>query len=81
MAGEASADLSDFFAEQAKKGPSCTVGIAIAELPEKDAARLVQALATPALRHTSIAKWLDKAGYRVHPSSIGRHRQKMCGCG
>ena len=63
-----------------RKGPPCTMGIVLQELPEDDIKGLLQALDNPTIKSTAIRRALEGRGYKVNDNTIGRHRRKECLC-
>ena len=63
------------------KGPPCSVGVLLAELDAKQAIEVKEALASPLIGHTVIARAIQtEFGQRVAPQAIGRHRRGACLC-
>lgn len=60
-------------------GPSCRVGDLLATLDKAESEELRQALAGkyPA---SAIGRALAKLGYKLHVSTINRHRRRDCAC-
>lgn len=66
---------------RSRKGPPCTVGIALSQLDKADASTLLEWLADDKRQHVWIARALRKhADTHVQPAAISRHRNGECGC-
>ena len=67
-----------------RKGPSCSVGIALASLPDSESAALDSMLASkPDLggwKNADIADAIKGSGIRIKSETIGRHRRGGCSC-
>jgi len=65
-----------------KKGPPCTVGVALRQCDADDRAVLQGWLDDPSITHARLARsiLLSELG-RVAPESVRRHRAKDCLCG
>ena len=75
--------LEQVLAEQTKlrKGPVCSVTVALTQLDADDRKALTAAFANPAYQHTQIAGALKAIGMDVSPTAISRHRRNECMCG
>lgn len=56
----------------------CTVCELLKDLPEADSAALKMRLESKTITHNSLAEVLKKNGYDISPSTLGRHRRKLC---
>lgn len=72
-------DLVD--AHRPRKGPTCTVGLAIATYPKPEQTEWLEVLAAT-VPHTVIAEAFKADNHpEVKPSAISRHRTGKCMCG
>ena len=77
---ENAVDLSDFV-DAVKKGPRCTVGVALSKLEGERLEKALSALDAPEIRHNMIATRLSEwTGERLGATTVGRHRRKECLC-
>jgi hypothetical protein len=75
-------DLSEFFAETAKHGPSCSMAVVIEALPDEQKDKLGAALVQGDIPSTAIARVVSKwAGQKIAAPTVRRHRKGECGCG
>lgn len=75
-------DLSEFRAETAKQGPTCTMVAAIESLTEQQQDNLGAALSAGDIPSTAIARVVSKwTGGKIAPTTVRRHRKGECGCG
>ena len=73
------ADVAKTGPVRTEKGPTCTVCLLSASLPNGEAAALAQMLADPEWRYTAIADALTAEGHPVYDGSISRHVRGQCG--
>ena len=75
--------LEQVLAEQTKlrKGPVCSVTVALTQLVADDKAALETAFANPGYQHSQISAALKAIGLDVSPTAISRHRRNECMCG
>lgn len=73
--------------QQARKGPTCTMGAALAEMPDAYRESVLEALRTPTVNGATIYALLRADGYVVNNHAVLRHRRKLvggagepCGC-
>ena len=66
--------------EAVVKGPSCTVGIIIEQMPEEERADFLKALADPSIVGTIIARVVQRHGYDIKVEALRRHRKGECRC-
>lgn len=64
-----------------KRGPSCTVGLAMQEMDDDTLKKFTAAMANTSAAGTLIAHALQDLGYKVRPDAIQRHRRGACRCG
>lgn len=62
------------------KGPRCTMGVLLEELPKSEAQALRDALADPNWRTTWIRDALQEEGHALSHTSVARHRRGACQC-
>jgi hypothetical protein len=74
-------DLTEFDAENARPRRPCLVGLAIENLDEDHRRSLMAALGAPHIKHTAIARVLERWGVQVRSKAIGEHRTGGCCCG
>ncbi len=73
--------VDELLAVQAKKGPDCSVGVALDHLPpDIDRAELEEAIDNPLIRFTTIAAWAKNHDLTLKPEALSRHRSKACRC-
>ncbi|MEW1700104.1 hypothetical protein ACIQCR_17100 [Streptomyces sp. NPDC093249] len=63
-------------ATDARKGPPCTVGMALATLDSETAASLHRALATITITSSAIATVLSQYGAPIASNTVARHRRR-----
>jgi hypothetical protein len=63
-----------------RKGPACTVGVALSTLAKADAADLRAALADPGIACTALSRALRAVDVVVSGTTLSRHRKGDCGC-
>jgi hypothetical protein len=68
-------------AQRIKKGPPCSIGIIIEQLPEDDAEALQQAFHDPYVTGRAITAALRAEGYSARDYNVNRHRRGLCLCG
>lgn len=75
--------LDAIAAEQAafRKGPTCSVGLMLDGLSDDERDDVASALDDPAIPYTVLSRGLAKAGHKIGPESIKRHRKGECACG
>lgn len=74
--------------QQARKGPTCTMGAALALMPDAYRESVLEALRTPTVNGATIYALLRADGYKeVNHGAVLRHRRKLvggagepCGC-
>lgn len=59
-----------------RPGPTCTVAVILAQLPEEDAAQLEAAIDNPSVSGSSIAGTLTRNGHAVSDKTVLRHRRR-----
>jgi hypothetical protein len=64
-----------------KRGPSCTVHLAMQNMDADTLEKFTAAMANPSAAGTLIAKALQDLGFKVRPDAIQRHRRRACRCG
>jgi hypothetical protein len=64
-----------------KRGPTCTVGLAMKDMDEDTLKKFTAAMANPSAAGTLIAKAVQDLGFKVRPDAIQRHRRGACRCG
>jgi hypothetical protein len=64
-----------------RKGPECTVALAMEQMDKATLATFQTAMANPAAPGTQIAKAVQELGYQVRYEAIQRHRRGACRCG
>ena len=72
--------LDDIESRHVKKGPHCTIGLALDKLDPKDRNDLIVALDRPDIQGTVIAKVLTERGLVIRPEAVSRHRRRLCNC-
>lgn len=74
-------DLSEFLSVQAKKGPQCSVCIALDRMTDEQRAKFDAALAaTKDITAATIAKVVEAWGFRVNPQKVSEHRHGTAAC-
>lgn len=73
-------DLSEFEALMPKKGPRCSVGVALVALAPAERRKVLAALAAPQITSPAIVRWFKQKGNSISPSSVNRHRRGECSC-
>jgi hypothetical protein len=75
-------DLSEFtkLAGPRHRRKPCSVGAALASLPEEKSAKLAKALAAEEVLPGMIVKWLKLAGVESSTTAVGYHREAKCAC-
>jgi len=68
-----------------RKGPGCSVGIALASLPDSESIALTAMLASnPTLdggwKNVDISEAIKGSGIRIKGETIARHRRGGCSC-
>jgi len=67
-----------------RKGPGCSVGIALASLPDSESTALTAMLASqPDLggwKNVDISEAIKGSGIRIKGETIARHRRGGCSC-
>ena len=66
--------------ESVVKGPSCTVGIIIEQMPEQERTDFLKALSDPSIVGTIIARVVQRHGYDIKVEALRRHRKGECRC-
>jgi hypothetical protein len=75
-------DLSEFFAETAKHGPSCSMVAVIESLADEEKEKLGLALSQGDIPSTAIARVVSRwTGQKIAATTVRRHRKGECGCG
>jgi len=64
-----------------RKGPECTVALAMQQMDKATLATFHAAMANPAAPSTQIAKAVQQLGYQVRYEASQRHRRGACRCG
>jgi len=65
---------------QGRRGPRCTMGLAIEAMNEKDREDTLAALAEPGILGTAISRVLKAHGFDVGADTVNRHRRRVCSC-
>lgn len=73
-------DLSEFFAAQAKKGPTCGVVLARERLTPEQLPRFEAALLNLDINAVTIVRVLKGWGVTVNDDAVRRHRRRVCAC-
>lgn len=74
-------DLLDQSSAEARKGPACTVCVALAKLSEEEAAALRSLLADPAWRYTELSDRLltdPDTPLNIPHGTLARHARGQC---
>jgi hypothetical protein len=64
-----------------RKGPQCSIKLAMAQMDEATIKKFKAAMANPAAPATQIAKAVQDLGYQVRYEAVQRHRRGACRCG
>ena len=64
-----------------RRGPECTVSIAISEMDDDTLAKFTAAMDNPSAAGTLIAEALRDLGFKVRADAVQRHRRGACRCG
>lgn len=72
--------LDEMKAESVRKGPSCSVGLARAEMSKEELADFDAACADPAIVTTIILRVMARRGYTLRAEALRRHRRGDCRC-
>lgn len=64
-----------------RKGPECSVSIALRQMDEPIAKKFLAAMANAGAPSTEIAKAVEELGYQVRYEAVQRHRRGACRCG
>lgn len=80
MAGQASADLSEFEAANSRAGALCAVPRESAKMTPEQRAKFTAALSSETIQAVAIAKVLKAWGFTMSGDAIRRHRRKACSC-
>jgi hypothetical protein len=64
-----------------KRGPSCTVSLAMKDMDKDTLRKFTAAMANTSAAGTLIAEALQGLGYKVRADAIQRHRRGACRCG
>jgi hypothetical protein len=64
-----------------KRGPSCTVHLAMQDMDKDTLNKFTTAMANTSAAGTLIAEALQDLGYKVRADAIQRHRRGACRCG
>lgn len=75
------ADLYAAGAPGITKGPSCSVCILLADLPDGEADALRQLLSDPLWRYSSLADALAAEGHKIAAFTLARHARGQCSAG
>ena len=67
-------------AEDARRGPRCSVTVVLESMNDEDAADLRAALGDPTITGSVIARILRNRGHRITEQSVTRHRRGACLC-
>ena len=74
-------DLTEFLAVQAKKGPQCSVCIAVSRMTDEQRAKFEAAMdARKDITAATIAKVVEGWGFRVNPQKVSEHRNGTAAC-
>ena len=63
-----------------KKGPSCSVGVALANMNPTDCADAGAGLADRSIPHRQLAAAFKALGHNVGDGAVSRHRYQQCQC-
>jgi hypothetical protein len=64
-----------------RKGPECSVAMALRQMDEVTAKKFEAAMANVNAPATQIAKAVEDLGYHVRYDAVQRHRRGACRCG
>ena len=64
-----------------RKGPECTVAIAMRQMDDATIKKFQAAMANERAPATQIAKAVQDLGYHVRYEALQRHRRGACRCG
>lgn len=64
-----------------RKGPECSVAIAVRQMDKATVAKFDAAMANDNAPSTQIAKALQDLGFQVRYEALQRHRRGACRCG
>jgi uncharacterized membrane protein len=64
-----------------RKGPPCTVSLALEQLSPEETVVFHDAMRNPQQQGTRIAAELRREGYNVKDDALQRHRRGLCACG
>ena len=64
-----------------KRGPACTVSLAMKEMDEATLKKFTAAMGNTSAASTLIAEALQELGFKVRSDAIQRHRRRACRCG
>lgn len=64
-----------------RKGPDCSVAIALRQMDDATLKKFNAAMANPHAPSTQIAKAVQDLGYSVRYEAVQRHRRGACRCG
>lgn len=58
------------------RGPRCSIALLLEKLTDAEKTALIGAIDNSNLTYSSIARALNRAGHKVLPTTIKRHRQR-----
>jgi hypothetical protein len=64
-----------------RKGPECSVAIAVRQMDKATVAKFEAAMANDNAPSTQIAKAVQDLGFQVRYEAVQRHRRGACRCG
>ncbi len=78
------AALDAAYSGRVRKGPTCTMGAVLTQVPDTTRTKLLQVLTTPNssglfVSTSVISELLAAAGYQVKPDAVMRHRRTLLG--
>lgn len=74
-------DLSEFHSVQSKKGPQCSVCIAVAAMSKEQRVKFDAAMAArDDIKSSTIAKVVASWGFKVNPQKVSEHRNGTAAC-
>jgi hypothetical protein len=74
-------DLSHYTELTAKRGPQCSIGAALDNLPQEESELLAQILSLPNLVYEKFAEHCQEDfGLTVQASTVSRHVRRKCRC-
>jgi hypothetical protein len=73
-------DLSEFERYARKRGPACSVGVALKALSPAQRRKVIAALAEPRITAPEIVGWVAEKGHELTTYSVQRHRRGDCSC-